>query len=202
MQCKYVIFNQQCLIILYYSQSQVKFSAPYFQVFAVEFRVVLFDFDSINLLQYRYACKALLAKQVESSLYTILHTCACVIKTIQFHYILYKLQFILIILIEDDSIYSASLYLMLQIILLFCLCYQTFARIRILKQAVKDSIKIFKNVLRCGKNVNSHSFELFCFAANILYENVISIRKTQLQLQKKLNFQKKDTQRSKMQQSN
>ena len=49
--------------------------------------------------------------------------------------ILYRLLFLLFILIEYNSKHSASSYLLLIIVLLFCLCEQTFATIPILKQA-------------------------------------------------------------------
>ena len=47
--------------------------------------------------------------------YCFKHTYTRTLNTIQFHYILYKLLCILFILIEDNSIYSASLYLLVTI---------------------------------------------------------------------------------------
>ena len=55
---------------------------------------------------------------------------------ISFYYIPYKLLFLVFISIEYDSIYSASIYLLLITIVLFCLCLQSFASTSTLKQVI------------------------------------------------------------------
>ena len=75
--------------------------------------------------------------------------CTRAIKTIQFYYILYKLLFLIFILIEYDSIYSASIYLLLITILLFCLCLQSFASTSILKQVDKTTVEGSESGIQC-----------------------------------------------------
>ena len=74
----------------------------------------------------------------------------------QFHYILHELLFLLFMLIEYYSIHSALLYLLLITILLFCLCYQTFASVPILKQASQHCQRICCIRTRFSTNDNEN----------------------------------------------
>ena len=76
----------------------------------------------LTLLALVWVCLQSFASKVIFIIYNRTYMCTRTIKTIQFHYIVYTFLFLLFILIEHDSIYSASIYLLLIIILLFCLC--------------------------------------------------------------------------------
>ena len=80
-------------------------------------------------------CLQRFASKVILIVYNIRNMCMRATKTIQFDYIQYKLLLPIFILIEQQSIHSASSHLLVTTIQLFFLCLQSFASTHIPKQA-------------------------------------------------------------------